>query len=102
MSLRDQSTLRIVLYEGEGAELLEPSERFATMSALLEKGFAVTRTGGAGRVAPADVSPLLVLGKFAEGISEFDAAGKQFETLGHFIAARFRTGQCGLRQRILV
>ena len=67
MSLKDQSTLRIVLYEGDGAGTIESDERYATVSALLEKGFAVTRTGGAGQVAPADSSSLLVLGRFAGG-----------------------------------
>src|ERR1041385_4970329 len=47
MSLKDQTTLRIVLYEGAGSERLEAQDRFATVTALLEKGFAVTRAGGA-------------------------------------------------------
>src|SRR5438270_13998124 len=67
MSLKDQTTLRIVLYEGTSSEALEPGDRFATMTALLEKGFAVTRAGGDGQVAPADRSSLLVLGKFNGG-----------------------------------
>ena len=67
MSLRDQTTLRIVLYEGDGANTLEPTERFSTMTALLEKGFAVTRAAERGHVAPADKSSLLVLGRFLDG-----------------------------------
>src|ERR1043166_6659517 len=63
MSLKDQ-TLRIVLYEGEGAQPLEATDRFGVLSALLEKGFAVTRVGAGAAVAPPDRSPLLVLGKF--------------------------------------
>ncbi len=69
MPLKDQTTLRIVLYEGAGSQALEADVRFAALSALLEKGFAVTRSGGAGRVAPADRSALLVLGRFDEGRS---------------------------------
>ena len=34
------------------------------MTALLEKGFAITRVGSEGRVAPADRTSLLVLGRF--------------------------------------
>ena len=64
MSLKDQSTLRVVLYEGDGAQPLEAPDRFAAMSALLEKGYAVTRSTVGGRVAPADRSTLLVLGRF--------------------------------------
>ena len=67
MSLRDQSALRIVLYEGNGARPLEAADRFAAMSALLEKGFAVTRVAGEGRVAAADRTSLLVLGRFDGG-----------------------------------
>jgi Pyruvate/2-oxoacid:ferredoxin oxidoreductase delta subunit len=63
MSLSTPS-LRVVLYEGTGAEPLAASDRYAAVSALLEKGYAVTR-GAAGRpVSPADRSPLLVLGRF--------------------------------------
>src|SRR6267378_5168292 len=67
MSLKDQTTLRIVLYEGNGAQPLEATDRFAAMSALLEKGFAVTRVAGEGRVSPADRTSLFVLGRFDGG-----------------------------------
>src|SRR6187549_1999905 len=67
MSLKDQSTLRVVLYEGDGAQPLEIGDRFAALTALLEKGFTVTRTIPGGRVAPADRSALLVLGRFDGG-----------------------------------
>ena len=69
MSLKDQTTHRIVLYEGGGAQPLEANDRFAAMTALLEKGFAVTRVTGEGRVAPADRTSLLVLGRFDGGTS---------------------------------
>ena len=67
MALKDQSILRVVLYEGEGAQPLEAQERFAALSALLEKGYSVTRSTVGGRVAPADRSALLVLGRFDDG-----------------------------------
>jgi len=67
MALKDQSTLRVVLYEGDGARSLEVPDRFAVLTALLEKGFAVTRSTAGGRVAPADRSALLVLGRFNGG-----------------------------------
>jgi Pyruvate/2-oxoacid:ferredoxin oxidoreductase delta subunit len=67
MSLKDQSILRIVLYEGDGAQPLEAQDRFAALTALLEKGFAVTRSTAGGRVAPVDRSTLLVLGRFNGG-----------------------------------
>ena len=68
MSLKTETTLRIVLYEGSGTERLNPSDRFAAMNALLEKGYAVTRAGSEGQVAPADRSALFVVGRFAQGI----------------------------------
>src|SRR5512132_609223 len=67
MSLRDQPALRVVLYEGNGARPLQAADRFAAMSALLEKGFVVTRVAGEGRVASADSTSLLVLGRFDGG-----------------------------------
>jgi len=67
MSLKDQTTLRIVLYDGRGAQPLEAAHRFTTLAGLLEKGFAVTRVGREGRVAPADGTSLLVLGRFDDG-----------------------------------
>ena len=78
MSLRDETTLRVVLYEGSGCQPLEPSERFAAMTALLERGFAVSRAGGDGQVAPADRSSLMVLGRFTDGTAPqaTDAAGQ--------------------------
>ncbi len=64
MALANQTTLRIVLYEGNGATALATEERFSVMSALLAQGYAVTRAGADGTVAPADKSSVLVLGKF--------------------------------------
>ncbi len=63
MSLSDPA-LRIVLYEGSGAEPLDGAARYSAVSALLEKGYAVTRSAADRPVAPADRSPLLVLGRF--------------------------------------
>ncbi len=63
MALSD-STLRVVLFEGKGAEPLAVDERFSTMTALLEKGFAVSRASG-GEVEKREVGSLLVLGRFA-------------------------------------
>jgi Pyruvate/2-oxoacid:ferredoxin oxidoreductase delta subunit len=67
MSLKDQTTLRVVLYEGIGAQPLEAADRFAAVSALLEKGFGISRVAGEGRLAPADRTSLLVLGRFDGG-----------------------------------
>src|SRR5438128_6961289 len=71
MSLKDQTTLRVVLYEGSDAQPLEAADRFTAMTALLERGFAVTRVASGGRVAPADRTSLLVLGRFNEGRAPF-------------------------------
>jgi Pyruvate/2-oxoacid:ferredoxin oxidoreductase delta subunit len=66
MPLRDQPALRVILYEGPGARSLETQARFEALTALLERGYAVTRTAGAGTVAPADASPALLLADFDE------------------------------------
>ena len=75
MSLKEQSTLRVVLYEGDGAQPLEANDRFAALTALLDRGYAVTRTTMQGNVAPADRTALLVLGKFGQAPSAEDAQG---------------------------
>ena len=88
MSLKDQSTVRVVLYEGAGAEALESGQRYAAMTALLERGYAVTRTTTRGVVAPSDRTSLLVLGKFGNAASAAeDAEGRvtvQFRSLDAF------------------
>lgn len=67
MSLQGQTTLRVVLYEGLGAESLSGTDRFSAMNLLLERGFTVTRAAGNRAVSSADESALLVLGRFADG-----------------------------------
>src|SRR4051794_4938539 len=90
MSLKDQSTLRVVLYEGNGAQALDMNERFTAMTALLDRGYSVTHTTTQGSVAPADRTSLLVLGKFgATTPAAEDADGKvtvQFRNLDRFDA----------------
>ena len=56
--------LRIVLYEGTGTQPLDATDRYATISSLLERGYTVTRSAPDRPVSPADKSPLLVLGRF--------------------------------------
>ncbi len=72
MALTDQP-LRVVLYEGAGAAPIEPDERLAAVRALLERGFGVTRAGSARPLAPADASPVLVVGRWND--SPPDSAG---------------------------
>jgi len=73
MSLKNESTLRVVLYEGDGAAPLD--DPFSAMTALLEKGYSVTRTIAGGKVAPQEKGSLVVLGKFSGGTPNADSAG---------------------------
>lgn len=66
MSLTDQKTLRVVLYEGTGAERLAADTRFHAVTAILQQGQSVTLASGDRAVSPADRSALLVLGRFTE------------------------------------
>jgi Pyruvate/2-oxoacid:ferredoxin oxidoreductase delta subunit len=66
--------LRVILYEGTGTEPLQSEERFAALSTLLGKGFAVTATRGDRPVAPADASPTVVFGRFGDAVPEFEGA----------------------------
>ena len=83
MSITEESTLRVLLYEGKGATELEPSTRFEAMTALLESGFTVSRTTGEGTVAGHKSGPMLVLGQFADGNPPTDRID-QAETTLHF------------------
>src|SRR5262245_8665850 len=67
MPLQDQTTLRVVFYEGDGARALDTTQRFAAFQALLEQGYAVTRTQQGGSVASAGRTALLLLGQFPDG-----------------------------------
>ena len=66
MSLRDQTTVHVMLYEGTGARPLRPETRQAVLSGLLQRGYVVHVTGPAGRPgALLSDGPLL-------GLAEFD------------------------------
>lgn len=73
MALRDQTYLRVVLYEGREAEPLDGELRFQALALLLNQGFAVTRVAAAGRTAPADDVPAVVLGRFGPGVQQVKA-----------------------------
>ena len=94
MSLKTESTLRVVLYEGDGAAPLDNT--FATMSALLEKGYAVTRTTAGGKVAPQEKGSLVVLGKFSDGTPDADDAGGAVKVRMHDITNRDIAGVTAL------
>ncbi len=65
MALHDLP-LRVVLYEGSGAESVDAESRWAAMNALLERGFAVTRAGAERPVSPADATPMLVVARWQQ------------------------------------
>src|SRR5881396_3445550 len=93
MALKDQSVLRVVLYEGDGTEPLGPEERFAAVNTLLEKGYSVTHSTRGGKVAPADRSAVLVLGRFGNGRVPWadqlaDGAAIRFRDITGFDALR--------------
>jgi len=60
------TSLRVVLYEGQGSRPLEEGQRFDLLKTLLEKGFAVTsaRTNGQVSGAGEGRGAMVVLGKF--------------------------------------
>jgi Pyruvate/2-oxoacid:ferredoxin oxidoreductase delta subunit len=63
MSLRDPA-LRIILYEGIGAETLDAADSLAIVTSLLERGYAITRSTDGRLHERADGSPLLIVGNF--------------------------------------
>ena len=73
--------LRLVVYEGSGSTPLTADERFQTISALLERGFSVTRAGSERPLAPDDGTPVAVLGRFSERPSFPDSPQIRFEMI---------------------
>lgn len=82
MPLTDHSALRVVLFEGDGAQRLPAQDRFAAVSALLEKGYAISSTSRS-EVEQSDRGPLLVLGRFAAAPAPAQAreAGVRFQDI---------------------
>ncbi len=77
-----EAALHVVLFEGDGAEPLPAGDRYAAMSALLEKGFAVSSTSR-NQLEKPDRGPLLVLGRFAAEPPDTEArqAGVRFHNI---------------------
>jgi Pyruvate/2-oxoacid:ferredoxin oxidoreductase delta subunit len=97
MAIKDETTLRVVLHEGDGATALEAGERFAAVAALLERGHAVTRTVAGGKVAPHPRGRLVVLGRFDGGRAPVaEDAGGAVEVAFHDITGRDATGIAAL------
>jgi NAD-dependent dihydropyrimidine dehydrogenase PreA subunit len=67
--------LRVVLYEGQGSEPIEPAARYDILRGLLEKGYSVTRSTTGGQVSAPDESSLLVMGRFSGGVPGDSFAG---------------------------
>jgi Pyruvate/2-oxoacid:ferredoxin oxidoreductase delta subunit len=67
-------TLRLVVYEGNGAAPLTGDERYRAVSTLLERGYSVTRAGGERPVAPDDGAAVAVLGRFDPDQSSLPAS----------------------------
>ncbi|MEX2671356.1 MAG: ferredoxin family protein [Phycisphaeraceae bacterium] len=86
MKALETPTVRIVLYEGTGAQPFDDGQRYDLMRTLLSEGFTVTCTGSAvdagrmnpGTMASVDESTLIVLGRFDDGTAPeaSDAAGE--------------------------
>lgn len=69
--------LRVILYEGSGAIALDTSARAKVMMALLDKGYAVTRSHQGGSAMPHDDRSLLVLGAFEGKVPALEDARGQ-------------------------
>ena len=67
MSLRAHSALHVILYEGDGSQPLADTDRFDVLTALLERGYGVTRTTHEPASPGGDRAPVLVLGQFGAG-----------------------------------
>ncbi|MFV1994373.1 MAG: ferredoxin family protein [Verrucomicrobiales bacterium] len=79
MVLADNIPFQVVFYDGDGSDSITAENRFAILSRLLDKGYAVLRAAAGGNAAPAavDAGRILVLGAFPDGAPALDdAAGE--------------------------
>lgn len=75
-SVLDKPSVRVVLYEGDGGRPLATERRRELLSTLLKAGYPVSRVTSEGELAPADDSPLIVLGDFEdEKIAQAEVSG---------------------------
>ncbi|MCB1063144.1 MAG: ferredoxin family protein [Verrucomicrobiae bacterium] len=79
--------IQVILYEGDGAQPLAASERFAVFSQLLDKGYAVMRvTAEKARLESPGVGiPLVVIGNFGGTAPALEDAAGQIEITTHDI-----------------
>src|ERR1043166_10184515 len=77
-------SLHVVLYEGAGSEPLSNESRLRAMTALLERGFALTRTTAEVTVRQSSHTTMIVLGQFPETMPSRQEPGApvHFETIG--------------------
>ena len=66
------STLRVLLYEGNGSEEIDDARRHELMRGLLNRGYPVTRVLPGGSVGSYGSDPLLVLGRFPGGTPQIE------------------------------
>lgn len=82
MSRLNTAQVRTVLYEGPGSLPIEPQVRSQVMTALLDKGFAVTSLCSQAHVDALARDFLLVFGRFAGPPPQLDAAvGMRFQQI---------------------
>jgi Pyruvate/2-oxoacid:ferredoxin oxidoreductase delta subunit len=76
--------LHVVLYEGAGSEPLSNESRLGAMTALLERGFALTRTTAEVTVRQSSHTTMIVLGQFPETMPSRQEPGAtvHFENIG--------------------
>ncbi|HEY1111820.1 MAG TPA: ferredoxin family protein [Opitutaceae bacterium] len=73
-ALREQTYLRVVIYEGSDVAPIDGEQRFQAISRLLGQGFPVTHVGSGGQTAPADDLPMLVAGRFGNDTARLTSA----------------------------
>lgn len=70
MSIHQESTLRVVLFEGNEVEPLEADQRFQALTSLLEEGYSVSRMRGQGTLSRMEKGAMAILGRFGESHPE--------------------------------
>lgn len=69
----DAAPVHVVLYEGNPASEIPPSQRFSIISTLLDRGYRVSRAGALDQAPPSLEGGAFILGEFSAGAPELPA-----------------------------
>lgn len=81
MSHIKKKAVRVVLYEGDGAEELSGEDRYAAFTSLLSSGYTVSRSASGQALAPHTGDRMVVVGRFSSEATPEFSAGEEADVM---------------------